>query len=272
MQALNIGEVLRCAARRVIPRPVYTVGVDALNGISCVVKVGYRNSIQLRHADRGRCGTQAVRLNLPQLQHPFYVRPGTTDASGIVQNIVREEWGAFLPSEPVSFIVDAGANCGDTTAWYLSKFPQATVVALEPDPDNYTMLCKNCEPYGARAVLLNAALWSKEAKLKVRSAATAVAISVDEAEGDIMGTCEGISMPQLLHFAGAKFIDIMKVDIEGAELELFSHNPEEWLPLVRCLTVETHGPREHEAVYSAVKPYGYINKTYRNTHIFMRPE
>jgi Methyltransferase FkbM domain len=134
------------------------------------------------------------------------------------------------------------------------------------------MLCKNCEPYGSRAILLNAALWSKEARLNLRSAATAVAISVDESEGDTSGICKGISMPQLLELVGAKTVDIMKVDIEGAELELFSYHPEDWLPLVRCLTVETHGPREHEAVYSAVRPYGYINKTYRNTHIFMRPE
>jgi FkbM family methyltransferase len=272
MQALNIGEVLRCAARRVIPRPVYSIGVDALNGISCVVKVGYHNSLQLRNADRGVYGTQIVKLDLPQLLHPFYVRPGTTDASGIVQNIVREEWGAFLPPEPVRYIVDAGANCGDTAAWYLSKFPQAIVVALEPDPDNYAMLCRNCEPYGPRAVLLNAALWSKDAKLNLRSAMTAVAISVAEAEDDAASRCEGISMPQLLRLANTKTIDILKVDIEGAELELFSYHPEEWLPAVRCLTVETHGPKEHEAVYSAMKPYGYVNKTYRNTHIFMRAE
>jgi hypothetical protein len=101
---------------------------------------------------------------------------------------------------------------------------------------------------------------------------TAVAISVDEAEDDTASGCEGISMPQLLRLANTETIDILKVDIEGAELELFSHHPEEWLPAVRCLTVETHGPKEHEAVYSAMRPYGYLNKTYRNTHIFMRSE
>lgn len=272
MQALNLGEVLRCAARKVIPRPIYTIGVDTLNGFSCLVKVGYKNTRQLRHAERGAFGSQTLQFNLPQLQHPFYVRPGTTDASGIVQNIVREEWGAYLPPEPVRFIVDAGANCGDTTAWYLSKFPQATVVALEPDPDNYAMLTKNCKPYGSRAVLLNAALWSSDAKLKVRSASTAVAISVDEAEAGADDACAGISMPQLLKLINADTIDIMKIDIEGAELQLFSSRPEEWVPRIRCLSVETHGPKETEAVYSAIAPYGYINKTYRNTHIFMRAE
>jgi FkbM family methyltransferase len=270
MPALNLGEVLRCAARKVIPRPIYTIGVGTLNGVSCLVKVGYKNTLLLRNAERGTCGAQEVRFELPQLRHPFYVRTGTTDASGIVQNIVREEWGAFLPREPVRFIVDAGANCGDTTAWYLSKFPQATVVALEPDPENYAMLRKNCQPYGSRAVLLNAALWSSDARLTVRSAMTPVAVSVDEADGDAQGGCEGISMPQLLRRINTHTIDILKVDIEGAELQLFSNHPEEWLPHIRCLTVETHGAKELEAVYTAVRPYGYINKTYRNTHIFMR--
>ena len=41
--------------------------------------------------------------------------------------------------------MDAGASIGDTTAWFLSKFLSATVIALEPDSENYALLRKNCE-------------------------------------------------------------------------------------------------------------------------------
>lgn len=266
----DISELLRHPARRLFPKSLYSIGAAALNWTSCLVKIGYRGTLQLRKADRGVLGTQPIKLNFPQLLHPFYVRPGTSDAGGIVQNVLREEWGAFLPSGPVRCIVDAGANCGDTTAWYLSKFPQATVIALEPDPDNYAMLCKNCEPYGPRAVLLNAALWSSDAKLKVRTEEKTDSFWVGEAECDAASVCDGISLPQLLQLVKIDTIDILKLDIEGAELQLFSSRPEEWLPAVRCVAVEIHGPKARDAVYSAMRPGQYENKTYRSVHIFKR--
>jgi FkbM family methyltransferase len=272
MLAAEIWESLRHPARRLFPKTFYSMGSTALNWTSCLVKVGFKSTLQLRDALRGVPGTRHIQLNIPQLLHPFYVRPGTSDAGGIVQNVLREEWGAFFPPGPIRCIVDAGANCGDTTAWYLSKFPQATVVALEPDPDNYAMLCKNCEPYGPRAVLLNLALWSSDAKLTVQTKEKTDSFWVDEADGDAASVCEGISMPQLLQLIRFETIDILKLDIEGAELQLFSSHPEEWLPSVRCVAMEIHGPKIREAVYSTMMRCRFESKTFRGVHVFRRTE
>ena len=35
-------------------------------------------------------------------------------------------------------------------------------------------------------------------------------------------------------------IDLLKIDIEGAELEVFSNNYESWLPKTKALIIETH--------------------------------
>ena len=35
-------------------------------------------------------------------------------------------------------------------------------------------------------------------------------------------------------------VDILKVDIDGVEVELFSTNAREWLPKIKCIMVETH--------------------------------
>lgn len=269
MQAKYYGEVLRRVARKLFPRSLYAIGAWVLNWTSCLFKVGYSNTVLIRRADLGSTGEQTIAVKLPQLRYPFHLRPGTSDAGGIVQNVVREEWGAFLPSGPIRYIIDGGANCGDTTAWYLSKFPEATVVALEPDPENYAILRKNCEHYGTRAVLLNAALWSDDAKLEVRSAERTDGHHVKAAEQDAASTCEGISMTQLLRLIKADSIDILKLDIEGAELQLFSNRPETWLPAVRCVAVELHGEAAAEAVYSAMKS-GFERRTYRNVHVFRK--
>jgi FkbM family methyltransferase len=270
MQAANFGEFLRRVGRKLFPKRLYTICAWTLNWTSCLLKVGYSSTGLLRKAELGSAGAQAIEVNLPQLQHPFYLRPGTSDAGCLIQNVVREEWGAFLPSGQIRFIVDGGANCGDTTAWYLSKFPEATVVALEPDAENYAMLRKNCEPYGARAVLLNAALWSDDTKLEVvHSGMRTDGFHVKVGESDADGMCEGISMPQLLRLINAEYIDILKLDIEGAELQLFSRRPEAWLPAVRCVAVELHGAAAAKAVYSAMSS-DFVSRTYRNVHIFRR--
>jgi hypothetical protein len=46
-------------------------------------------------------------------------------------------------------------------------------------------------------------------------------------------------MRSLLGRSGFPRIDVLKVDIEGAELELFT-GPTDWLASVDCVVVETH--------------------------------
>jgi FkbM family methyltransferase len=167
--------------------------------------------------------------------------------------------------------VDAGAYIGDTTAWYLSKYPDATVVGLEPDPDNYSLLLKNCRPYGARAVLLNAGLWHTQTRLTLAASAGHTGISASEAVStETEAGTEGVTVPYLLNLLRRDEIDILKLDIEGAELQVFGANSDEWLAAVRCIVVEIHGHSEHDAVYRAIGRHSFKSKRYRGTHIFWR--
>ena len=268
-------EAIRRTARSVVPSRLYSLVAVACDTFWCVLKVGYPSYVRLRRLYPPRCKYDAepVRFDLPQLKHPVFVRPGTTDAFGVVQNIIREEWGAFSPPEPVRLIVDAGANIGDTTSWYLTKFPNATVVSLEPDPDNYAMLLLNCAPFGSRAVLLNAALWPQEGRLNLRPSVAYNAVSVaevDSADGSNSPMCDAVSVPALRKSLGFAAIDILKCDIEGAEFHLFRDAPS-WLSFVRCLVIEIHTEAAHQAVYNAVEKQGPFHcKRWRNTHIFWR--
>jgi FkbM family methyltransferase len=61
----------------------------------------------------------------------------------------------------------------------------------------------------------------------------------------------------LLDDAAFDTVDILKVDIEGAELELFAHGAHQWLPRVRRVVVETHDrfrPGSDDAVRAAMLP------------------
>lgn len=90
-----------------------------------------------------------VELHLPGLSHPVHVRPGTPDAGMFFQAVVREAFSRHHPAGPIRCIVDAGANVGDAAVWYLARYPAATLVAVEPDPDNVALLRQNLAPWGA---------------------------------------------------------------------------------------------------------------------------
>lgn len=268
-------EAIRRAARNVVPSRLYSLVAEACDAFWGTLRVGYPSYVRLRRLYPSCCkyDKEPVRFDLPQLTHPFFVRPGSSDAMCVMQNIIREEWGAFSPPEPVRLVVDAGANIGDTTARYLTRFPNATVVSLEPDPDNYAMLVRNCAAFGSRAVLLNAALWPRDARLNICPSVTYNAVSVaevDSADGCNALMCDGVSVPALRQSLGFATIDILKCDIEGAEFHLFRDGAP-WLSFVRCLVIEIHSEVAHQAVYKAVeKQGGFKSRRWRNTHIFWR--
>ena len=65
----------------------------------------------------------------------------------------------FRPAPRV--VVDAGANIGLSTVFFANKFPQAKIVAIEPEPSNFAMLRDNVAPY-PNVTPVQAALWKED--------------------------------------------------------------------------------------------------------------
>lgn len=263
---------VRRLIRRCVPRPLYAFAAECANAIYGAHRVGIVAYWRLRIllVAKGVSAHEFTPIVLPTLQHPLYVRPGTTDASEVVQNCIREAYGVLVPAEPVRLIVDAGASIGDTTAWFLSKFPMVTVIALEPAQDNYELLLKNCGSYGSRALPLNAALWPRSATLAFRRSKSADAHSVRCETIQHEESCKGISIPELLNLVYADTIDIFKCDIEGAELDVFRDQCDDWLPRVRSILIEVHSPEAHTVVLAACKRHNFHHSTYRALQVFWR--
>jgi FkbM family methyltransferase len=265
-------DAVRRLIRRSIPKPLYAVAAECADAFWGAHRVGIATYWSLRRlcGAKGIYAHELTRVVLPTLHHPIYVRPGTTDASEVVHNCIRQAYGVLLPAEPVRLIVDAGASIGDTTAWYLSKFPSATVIALEPAPDNYALLLKNCGPYGSRVLPLNAALWPRSAKLAFCRSELADAHSVRDATSQRDATCEAVPVSALLRLVNADTIDIFKCDIEGAEIAVFSDQCDDWLPRVRSILIEVHSADAYATVLAACNRHGFHHSTYRELEVFWR--
>ena len=214
-------------------------------------KLGWRYALQYRAAMLGnRVGWHnrpMLRLHPANLMHPVELRINSTDADVYGQVLVQEEYAA-VAYDHAEVIVDCGANVGYTSAYFLSRFPQAQVVALEPFPANAEMCRRNLAPYGSRATVIEAAIWSYPTRLALHySDGDDWAVQVRPAQDGEYGEIEAIDLPSL----GLKHIDILKIDIEGSETELFACDADRWLPHVSNIAIELHGA-ECERQFNAV--------------------
>jgi hypothetical protein len=89
---------------------------------------------------------QCLALQSRELKHPLFLRLHTSDAATYRDTFTEQEYDFPLSFEPYS-IVDVGANCGMTAVFYANRYPQARIIALEPEPSNFAALKKNVAQY-----------------------------------------------------------------------------------------------------------------------------
>jgi hypothetical protein len=78
-----------------------------------------------------------------------------------------------------------------------------------------------------------------------------------------------VSIADVMQLHGVDHIDILKMDIEGAELEVLTHHAE-WLSRVGNLLIELHDryrPGCTAALEAALSDYDYERSTHGNTVI-----
>ncbi|MGI9337625.1 MAG: FkbM family methyltransferase [Gammaproteobacteria bacterium] len=180
---------------------------------------------------------QVVRFRHPLAKAPLYLRMPSTDVIMFKTIFMWREYANLPLPETASVIIDAGANIGMASAFFASRYPNATVVALEPGADNFLMLNKNTAPY-ANAKTEHAALWCEETNLRLSDPGRGeVGLVVGKSGGGEL--VPAVTVDGIIKKYGIDRVSILKVDIEGSELEVFS-NCSAWLERVDMVIVETH--------------------------------
>jgi FkbM family methyltransferase len=126
--------------------------------------------------------------------------------------------------EPLN-IIDAGANIGCTSLWLSAVFPHATIVSVEADLSNYQLLHSNIALNGKKNIHpIHNAFWHNNDELNLSTGfrdGREYAISVLPELDAKFGTVKGITMDDICKQFGFKQVDVLKLDIEGAEKYLF---------------------------------------------------
>ena len=190
---------------------------------------------------------------------PVTFRRTGTDRAVLRQMLLTQEYGPAAALSDVRLIVDCGANIRVSGYYFLHRYPAARLVAVEPDAQNCALCRRNLSPFGDRAIVLQAALWPECRPLRIVPASRALGawrLRVEPADAE-SADVEGLTIPEILRRAGAAPpIDLLKIDIEGSETELFRRTPEA-LGLARNIAIELHGPDAEAAFSDALRPYHY---------------
>ncbi len=163
--------------------------------------------------------------------------------------------------EKPKLIIDCGAYVGYSSVYFLNKYPESHIIAVEPDKKNFEICQKNLFPYRSRVSLIQAAVWPFKTKLIVYhdmpSKGREWGLKVKECKGEEEPCVNAVNIHDILSESDFDHIDILKIDIEKAEKEVFSNNVNKWLHKVRNIFIELHDQESEEIFFKALSFYNY---------------
>jgi FkbM family methyltransferase len=169
----------------------------------------------------------------------FHLRPGTSDIKVFREIFLYRIYSVNFPTSP-SVIVDAGANIGFSSIFLAHQFPNATIYSIEPETSNFVQLQKNTRQY-PNIKGIQAALWDRETQLRISDPGeNHWAFTVTECPTHAEGSFRGLSLGSFMMMNGIEEIDLLKLDIEGAEYKVFSGDYSYWLSRTKIIIIELH--------------------------------
>jgi FkbM family methyltransferase len=213
------------------------------------------------------------RLRLKGVRYPIELRTGTTDKLVFREVFLFKSYD-FSWTDP-KIIIDGGGNIGLTSIFFAEKFPQAKIFSIEPSDSNFQLLQKNTTPYEL-IVPIHSALWNKDTSLIIKDKEESHwAFAVEECSPDHPDSFKAISIASLLKEQNISRVDILKLDIEGAERELFTANYEYWISRTKCILVELHDWLKKDCsknVFVTISKYNFKTTIFNGMLVFINSD
>jgi len=178
----------------------------------------------------------------------IYLRKGTKDHETFEEVFLDHIYNLNLPFHPRT-IIDGGANIGLASLFFKMKYPDVSVVLIEIDKNNLEMIQKNLK-HQNKITILNKALYNTNAFFKVFDPFNATnSFVVEESTPDDYDV-ESVTIDQIINNQNWTEIDILKIDIEGAEKKLFESNYYLPLPMEElwCITTQNYYLKIHKNI------------------------
>jgi FkbM family methyltransferase len=222
--------------------------------------VTLRSALRLRRlvarAARGESGPGLVGV---RVKRPFraavWLRERGTDIDTF-QEVVRNEIYRVVAERAgaCEYALDLGGNIGLATLYLAGRFPGCKVLTVEPSPENQAVLARNVAPLVAagRCRVVPGAVWHEDTTVDLSPVPWGAGFDsfTVSAAAELRQPVPAYTVETLLKTAGFPRADVVKIDIEGAEVRVF-RGPVGWLARVNALAVEFHGDARRESGFDA---------------------
>jgi FkbM family methyltransferase len=193
-----------------------------------------------------------IRCEIKNLQRKKRFQPGVAYLNGNIfhypdaasfafawKQIFLNECYRFKANSEFPRIIDCGANIGLASIYWKKAYPAASITAVEADPEVFAIMRRNFQEAGIEDIeCIHAAIWHEEGEVEFASSgadAGGVITGTQLAAGKIIRV-KAMPLNELL---GGMPVDLLKIDVEGAECEiLIGHH--DWLTEVQRVFVEFH--------------------------------
>jgi FkbM family methyltransferase len=188
-----------------------------------------------------------LQLNMKYpIRGPLWLREAGSDDVTYDEVMVTEVYKPVVERLPdCRWVVDLGANIGLTSRYLLARYPAARLLAVEPNESSHAVLVRNLAAVASdRATAVRAAIWGQSGRVSVSVPSAdmrfdCVRVSDVSAAADGSDQVQAYTVPELCKKYGFPAVDLLKVDIEGAEVQLLSGDTS-WLSTVNAIAIEFH--------------------------------
>ena len=139
---------------------------------------------------------------------------------------LHERYSILVETGAAPVIIDCGGNIGLSAIWFAEQFPKATIYCIEPEQSNFLMLQRNVQRFDGRVVAVKGGIWSEPGTLDIvnpDSGPSAFRVQLQD-KPSTENTIRCYTINELLSEANTTEPLIVKIDIEGAQADLFSKN------------------------------------------------
>ena len=150
-----------------------------------------------------------------------------------------------ISKKPV--ILDLGANVGFAALDLKQKYPNSKIYCYELCSSNFQILVNNISKF--KDILpFNNAVWIRNELVNFDNSLASDALHIDNSISTGSKVL-GITMDQIFAHNNLIFVDYVKMDIEGAEFEIFNSDLE-WLKKIHSIKVEIHNKEHFDFIFS----------------------
>lgn len=216
----------------------HTLALTQSVGLPAALSLIGRRALGLTTPVTVRCGDRRVCVR-PCDSDPFVLAQIFTereyDAHPFWMDRLRTVAAEMRRSGRVPLIIDAGANVGYSALYLAAQFPDAVILAVEPDRACVDMIVRNCAG-NSRIRPIHAAVWSHGNGVDLRT---------DANEGSwanrVAGTGDtpSVTLETLVAQIPGAAPFILKLDIEGAESEVCQASSDA-VASFSCIMIEPH--------------------------------